>query len=324
MGGYVTRRPAQCPEQWRHIPGEINPTDLPTRRITAAILCNNTLWLEGPEFLTNTNKPWPERIPGSTAISTATKKEMKSGTYASAELSTEQDRLNPSRYSSWRRLVRVTAWVKRFLTNSKTPLESRNLAASLSDRELLFAKQHWVRQAQAEVFPGGTKDQRLIQLTPMLDSDGLLRIDGRLKLAKDLPYQTRHPIILPTHLVVTRLIIVDTHEKLGHSTGAENVLTEFRTKFWIVKGRQTVKTIMTKCLVCRKKFLAQPEGQKMAPLPTTRLTLPLRAFEGLEPTTPGVLNKTGTWEDSGEEIPLSIYLCSHTCCASRDGLCPRY
>ena len=235
----------------------------------------------------------------------------------------EQGRLNPSRYSSWNRLVRVTAWVKRFLINSKTPSESRSLGASLSDLELLNAQQHWIRQAQAEVFPGGTKDRRLIQLTPMLDSDGLLRIDGRLKLAKDLPYQTRHPIILPTHHIVTRLIIVDTHQKLGHSTGTEHVLTELRTKFWIVKGRQTVKTIITKCLVCRKKFLAQPEGQKMAPLPTTRLTLPLRAFERnrLRGT---VFNETGAWEDSDEEIPLSVYLSSHTCHASRDGLRPRY
>ncbi len=210
------------PEQWRHIPGEINPADLPTRGIMAANLCNNTLWLEGPEFLTDTNKPWPERIPGSTAISTATEKEMKSRSYASKESSTEQDRLNPSRYSSWNRLVRVTTRVKRFLSNSKTPLESRNLANLLSDCELLDAQRHWIRQAQAEVFPGGTKDQRLIQLTPMLDSDGLLRIDGRLSLAKDMPYQTRHPIILPTHHFVTRLIIVDTHEKLwtqhGHRT----------------------------------------------------------------------------------------------------------
>ena len=78
---------------------------------------------------------------------------------------------------------------------------------------------------------------------------------------------------------MTRLVIVDAHEKPGNGTGTEYLLTELRSQFWIVKGRLMVRTTVENCPECRRRFLAKPVGQKMAPLPTSRLTLPLRAFE---------------------------------------------
>ena len=50
------------PDQWRHIPGEINPANLPTRGLAATKLCHNDSWMCGPNFLTN-GEPWPERLP---------------------------------------------------------------------------------------------------------------------------------------------------------------------------------------------------------------------------------------------------------------------
>ena len=37
------------PEEWRHIPGEENPADLPTRGLTASQLTESKLWIEGPD-----------------------------------------------------------------------------------------------------------------------------------------------------------------------------------------------------------------------------------------------------------------------------------
>ena len=39
------------PDQWRHIPGEINPADLPTRGLSATQLSQSKVWMEGPEIL---------------------------------------------------------------------------------------------------------------------------------------------------------------------------------------------------------------------------------------------------------------------------------
>ena len=36
--------------EWRHIPGEVNPADLPTRGLSTTELCHKKSWMEGPEF----------------------------------------------------------------------------------------------------------------------------------------------------------------------------------------------------------------------------------------------------------------------------------
>ena len=50
-------------------------------------------------------------------------------------------------------------------------------------------------------------------------------MDGRLRFADNLPYNTRHPILRPKNHPVTRLVIVYTYEGLGHGSGVEQVLT---------------------------------------------------------------------------------------------------
>ena len=153
----------------------------------------------------------------------------------------------------------------------------------------------------------------MLRFSPLLDKDGLLRLDGRLRLVEDLSYDTRHPVILPKNHPVTRLVIVDAHEKLGHGTGTEHLLTELRSQFWIVKGRLMVRTVVENCPECRRKFLAKPVGQKMAPLPASRLTLPLRAFERIGTDFAGpFFTKQGRGKSR-----MKRYLCLFTCLATR-------
>ena len=70
------------PSQWRHIPGEANPADLPTRGLSAVELCVNKTWMEGPEFLTNDDLSWPEKITSLSEEVTMEKNEEKAQTHA--------------------------------------------------------------------------------------------------------------------------------------------------------------------------------------------------------------------------------------------------
>lgn len=83
-------------------------------------------------------------------------------------------------------LDHTTAWVKRFIKNCKSSLESRNLSIDLNEMELDEAPKFWFCRAQAESFSGRQKDQSLTRFTPKLDKDGILRVDGRLSLGEDL------------------------------------------------------------------------------------------------------------------------------------------
>ena len=146
----------------------------------------------------------------------------------------------------------------------------------------------------------------------MCDEQGLLRIDGRLRNADELSYDTKHPIILPKNHPVTTLIVQDAHEKLGHGTGVEQVLTQLRSRFWIVKGRCMVRNVLRSCMQCRRHFSMNTAGQKMAPLPRPRLQS-LRAFErvGVDYAGP-YLTKQGR-----RRAKEKRYLCLFTCLATR-------
>ena len=81
-----------------------------------------------------------------------------------------------------------------------------NLVETLEPEEIKNAERYWVREAQRERFTeeltnlkgGGTvsKSSQFWRLSPFMDSDGILRVDGRLQLSS-LPYDAKHPVILP-------------------------------------------------------------------------------------------------------------------------------
>ena len=61
---------------------------------------------------------------------------------------------------------------------------------------------------------------------------GLLRVNGRLRLADEIPYDTKYPIVFPAkdHYLI-RPIILDGHEALGHGSSSEHTLTQLRVRF---------------------------------------------------------------------------------------------
>ena len=216
------------PQQWRHIPGESNPADLPTRGLSAT------------EILQQDESTWPPQIPNEEVQRNIVEGERRkvNVTHTTRD-SSNQSIIDPNRFSSFQRLVRVTGWVRRFLSNCKRPNENREKSRTLRAQELQQAETYWFKRTQSEAFSDGVKEKCLIQLNPKKDENGLLRSDGRLRNATDVPYGVRHPILLPKDHAVTRLIIISAHENLGHGSGVEHVLTELRARFWIIKGSKT-------------------------------------------------------------------------------------
>ncbi len=236
------------PEQWRHVPGTQSPADLATRGLSGTELADSTLWSEGPPFLNHCEM----RV---------TQTHLGNVTNVSLEI-------DPNNFSSFHRLCRVTAWIRRYMANCKRRSnETRQRGKVLLPAEILDSEQFWIKQAQKDGFPQGAQAGCLLRLNPKSDSNGLLRMDGRLKHADELSYDSRHPIFLPKEHVVTRLIVMDAHKQLGYGTGVEQVLTQLRSHFWVVKGRRVVRNIVESCVECRRCFSNKTAQQKMAPLP---------------------------------------------------------
>ena len=70
---------------------------------------------------------------------------------------------------------------------------------------------------------------------PFLDGAGILRVGGRLQNSSS-DYQSKHKLLLPSKHHVTKLLIIDVHQSVGH-IGQEYVQTSFREKYWILRGR---------------------------------------------------------------------------------------
>ena len=117
----------------------------------------------------------------------------------------QESRLNPTRYSSMTRLVRVTAWVLRFIDNCQHTKKDRK-KGELTVEELSDSECSIIRGMQNKVFHSEIEtikksnivhpSSKLISFQPFIDDDGILRSNSRLANADYLPYSVRYPIIL--------------------------------------------------------------------------------------------------------------------------------
>ena len=88
------------------------------------------------------------------------------------------------------------------------------------------------------------------QLGLFKDEKGIIRCRGRLGNSQ-ASYDTKFPALLSRNHHVTSLIIRYCHERVMHN-GLKETLTEVRSRYWIPKGRQTVKKELFGCNICRR------------------------------------------------------------------------
>lgn len=186
-----------------------------------------------------------------------------------------------SHFSKWLCLIRSTAWV--FLSSQRWR-GCRNI--TLTPDLLQKAELSWIRKVQQESFglefqqiKNGKeldKNSRLKNLSPIINDDDLIRIDGRIQAANDVPYEVKFPIILDGKNRYTRLMVQYYHEKFGHAS-PETVVNELRQKYWIIKLCPTVRSISSQCQWCRIQK-AKPQITRMDDLPIERLGHHRRSF----------------------------------------------
>ena len=82
-------------------------------------------------------------------------------------------------------------------------------------------------------------------------------------------FAVKHPVVLPNHSHVTKLVIQDHHERVGHA-GISLTWAAIRQKFWIVKGAVTVRNVLGQCLLSKRRN-AWAGQQIMSDLPNSRL-----------------------------------------------------
>lgn len=110
-------------------------------------------------------------------------------------------------------------------------------------------------------------ESHISNLNPFLEG-GVMRVGGRLTRAS-MADEAKHPLILPKHCHVSDLVLHSVHEVTVHG-GRNYMLSRLRQRYWIPSAGVVIRTILSKCVVCRRLHAA-PGQQQMADLPQHRI-----------------------------------------------------
>ena len=304
--------------RWQHIPGVDNPADLLTRGQTPLQLQDSN-WFTGPKFLSMHKCDWdpPKEVEDISGNDPEVKSDIAT-TLATEVCKQERNGLSTliDYYADFYKLKRATSWFIRF----KMWLRSKGTVvfpSQLTVDELRVAERCIIGYVQSQTFEKEIgqlskgqdvdKSSSLSQLSPMLDSEGLLVVGGRLKHAY-LNDQNRHPFIISHKHPLALLIIRSVHSS-GHM-GTEWTLAKLRIKFWITRARPIIKQVIRHCFPCKRLF-APPCVQKMANLPIERLEphRPPFSYVGLD--------CFGPFQVKYRRSEVKRYGCIYTCLLTR-------
>ena len=217
---YVANRVGQILEllpstAWRNIPTDSNPADCASRGILPNNYCNTNYG--GTEWLLAEPSVWP--------IFPKIIKHQLDEPEVAVHFIAAKDLDLLDRYSDLTKLKRVLSWIFRFYNNCKKKT-SRVLSHSLSVEEIKLTLNVLILISQSNYFFSEISDLRkgkdispnssLVSLRPFLDSEGVLRVGGRLHKSF-LSYFQKHPVILHHKDPLSHLILKDLHTRLLHA-----------------------------------------------------------------------------------------------------------
>ena len=154
---------------------------------------------------------------------------------------------------------------------------------------------------------------KLLQLDPFLDEEGILRVGGRLGFW-NLTYGQKHPIILPKDHPFVRMLIMHFHAE-NHYIGTDQLHFFLREKYWIVKSRQLIRSLLRTCDKCRR-VTSRQMMPIMGNMPESRLRLshdkPPWTHVGVDLMGAIQLKKVGRRTVTPEQAYVVLYMCMTT------------
>ncbi|XP_057305440.1 uncharacterized protein LOC130642371 [Hydractinia symbiolongicarpus] len=249
--------------------------------ITTLNLAENNIWWEGPTFLCAKEYQLPQIKYHDLSLehSNELKRSKQVVLHNSTDIISINNVTNCDKYSKFTRLVRITAWMLRFIENIKRKKEDGILEHILRSCEIVSAEELLLKADQE-------------------------KFKGRLVNAP-LPVETISPILLIQDHSLTKIIIMDIHCKLKHisqKTNTYRISTEFLQK----KKRKRLKP----------QTFRYPEISP--PLPGYRLS-DARAFAAVGKDNFEPLYVKNNYNNANERPVMNkawVTLC--TCASSRD------
>ena len=265
-------------DRWRHCPGRDNPADLPSRGVNPSELSDSKIWQHGPDWLYERDDKIPNTedttMPQECEVEKRVRKIHNHSLLVPSSVDSVQlkELIDCESFSSVNRLLRVTAYVLRFVSILKAKRQTRdteNHEIMITTTDLQVAETLWLKEVQASLVnqPGFKMWHQQFGL--FLDGHGVWRCGGRLTNA-DIPPIAKNPILLNSQHYFTTLIVREAHSRVMHN-GVKETLTELRSRYWIIRGRSFVRKLIHQCVICRRFEGGAHQPPPPPPLPECRV-----------------------------------------------------
>ncbi|XP_062533722.1 uncharacterized protein LOC134202737 [Armigeres subalbatus] len=277
-------------EDWRWVPSKENPADIATKWGNGPDLKANSAWFKGPAFLQLAESEWPVQR----TLTSPTEEELRP-CFVHGTVQTTGGLMELDRFSQLKRAIRSIAYVYRFISNIKKKLARQELfVGPLSSEELRKGESLLIRETQWQCFPDEMvilksnqtkppneriyvgKSSALYQLCPILDEQGIIRMDSRIAEAPNVGKEMKFPVILPRSHKFTTLLLEYYHRKYRHGN-TETVVNEVRQLYYVPRLRRAINSVAKACQWCRV-YKSLPQIPRMAPLPLARMASFARPF----------------------------------------------
>ncbi|GFS60270.1 legumain [Trichonephila clavipes] len=206
--------------KWNHCPGKENPADIISRGISVKELKDSELWWHGSPWLQQAEQFWPKFEKQNVSnLDPDLKSKFRDISQNEIILENREKLLSLDKFSSYLKLLRVTAFVFRFINNIRDTLKK---SGALETEELKKSEESWIKEIQKENYVSEITDLEKAQkvsgcsktrsLVPCLDDRKILRIKGRLD-ESELSLDEKHPILLPSNSKFTEPLILYEYKK---------------------------------------------------------------------------------------------------------------
>lgn len=265
--------------EWRWVPSKLNPADDATRWSDESLSANQR-WFTGPEFLQKEEDAWPveKHLHEDEKRKIDAMEIRKEFVFATQALTVN---LPPTgRILGWPGLLAVARRVRRFVDHWRGQPQSE-----ITCETVYSAERFWFREIQATAFARElealrnnkeiNKGSRIAKLRPFVDEHGILRANGRVTNIKDFVFNN-NPVVLDGKNPATRSLVAEYHRRFYHANH-DSVINELRQEFYIVGLRGTLRSLISKCQICRRRR-GKPRNPLMADLPAGRVAYKQRPF----------------------------------------------
>ncbi|XP_075150561.1 uncharacterized protein LOC142224663 [Haematobia irritans] len=170
------------PVNWSHVTSESNPADLASRGVTPQEILENSLWWQGPEWLSKSEDCWSKEFPIDVENLNLDRKPTKVNF---SYFETFDDLLE--RFSSFAKAIRVMAYVYRFYFGTHPRYRVNYIVEThaISTSEILTVRTRLISLVQKVHYPTEyhaltlktsiPKSSSLISMNPFLDAEGIMR-----------------------------------------------------------------------------------------------------------------------------------------------------